>query len=123
MAILEVETPRRKGAVRGRESRNQTLTTKLTQAESAAVEAASEAEGKAIGEWLRDAALQTLRQQSDAAEVLLTEMVGLRLFLNNILKSMNTGERLTPEEFAALLENVKRHKGEVARDLLHNRQK
>ena len=123
MAILEVETARRKGAVRGRESRNQTLTTKLTQAESAAVEAASEAEGKAIGEWLRDAALQTLRQQSDAAEVVLTEVVGLRLFLNNILKSMNTGERLTPEEFAALLENVKRQKGEVARDLLQNRQK
>jgi hypothetical protein len=123
MAILEVETPRRKGSVRGRESRNQTLTTKLTQAESTAVQAASEAEGKAIGEWLRDAALQTLRQQSDAAEVLLTEVVGLRLFLNNILKSLNTGERLTAEEFAALLENVKRHKGEVARDLLQNRQK
>jgi hypothetical protein len=123
MAIPEVETPRRKGAVRGRESRNQTLTTKLTQAESAAVEAASEAEGKAIGEWLRDAALQTLRQQSDAAEVLLTEVVGLRLFLYNILKSMNTGERLTPEEFAVLLENVKRHKAEVARDLLQSRQK
>jgi hypothetical protein len=123
MAILEAETPRRKGAVRGRESRNQTLTTKLTQAESAAVEAASEAEGKAVGEWLRDAALQTLRQRSDAAEVLLTEVVGLRLFLNNILKSMTTGERLTPEAFAALLENVKMHKGEVARDLLQNRQK
>jgi hypothetical protein len=121
MAILEVETPRRKGTVRGRESRNQTLTTKLTQAESAAVQAASEAEGKAIGEWLRDAALQTLRQQSDAAEVLLTEVVGLRLFLNNILKSVTTGERLTPEAFAALLENVKTHKGEVARDLLQNR--
>jgi predicted RNA-binding Zn ribbon-like protein len=118
-----VETPRRKGAVRGRESRNQTLTTKLTQAESDAVEAASEAEGKAVGEWLRDAALQTLRQRSDAAEVLLTEVVGLRLFLNNILKSMTAGERLTPEAFAALLENVKTHKGEVARDLLQNRQK
>jgi hypothetical protein len=123
MAILEVETPRRKGAVRGRESRNQTLTTKLTQAESDAVEAASEAEGKAVGEWLRDAALQTLRQRSDATEVLLTEVVGLRLFLNNILKSMTAGERLTPEAFAALLENVKTHKGEVARDLLQNRQK
>jgi hypothetical protein len=123
MAILEVETPRRKGAVRGRESRNQTLTTKLTQAESAAVEAASEADGKAVGEWLRDAALQTLRQRSDTSEVLLTEVVGLRLFLNNILKSMTTGEKLTPEAFAALLNNVRAHKGEVARDLLQNRQK
>lgn len=123
MAILEVETLRRRGAVRGRESRNQTLTTKLTQAESAAVEAASEADGKTVGEWLRDAALRTLRQRSDATEVLLTEVVGLRLFLNNIVKSVTTGERLTPEAFAALLENVRTHKGEVARDLLQNRQK
>jgi len=123
MAILETETPRRKGAVRGRESRNQTLTTKLTQTESAAVEAASEADGKTIGEWLRDVALKTLRERGDATEVLLTEVVGLRLFLNNILKSMTAGEKLTPEAFAALLDNVKAHKGEVARDLLQSRQK
>ena len=121
MAILELEMPRRKGAVRGRESRNQTLTTKLTPTESAAVEAASEAEGKTVGEWLRDLALQTLRQRADASEVLLTEVVGLRLFLNNILKSMTTGEKLTPEAFAALLDNVKAHKREVARDLLQSR--
>src|ERR1700722_13358913 len=88
MAILEVETPRRRGAVRGRESRNQTLTTKLTQTESAAVEAASEADGKTVGEWLRDVALQRLRQRCDATELVLIEVVGLRLFLNNILKSM-----------------------------------
>jgi len=121
MAILEMERPRRKGAVRGREGRNNTLTTKLTPTESAAVEAASEADGKTVGEWLRDSALQTLRQRGDATEVLLTEVVGLRLFLNNILKSMTTGEKLTPEAFAALLDNVKAHKGEVARDLLQSR--
>jgi hypothetical protein len=33
------------------------------------------------------------------------------------------GERLTPEAFAALLDNVKAHKGEVACDLLRSRQK
>src|ERR1700733_1426527 len=88
MAILGMDTPRRKGAVRGRESRNQTLTTKLTQTELAAVEAASECDGKTVGEWLRDVALRTLRQHSDATELVLTEVVGLRLFLNNILKSM-----------------------------------
>jgi hypothetical protein len=121
MVVLEVEMPRRKGAVRGRESRNHTLTTKLTPTESAAVKAASEADGKTVGEWLRDLALQALRPRGDAAEVLLTEVVGLRLFLNNILKSMTTGEKLTPEAFAALLGNVKAHKREVARDLLQSR--
>jgi len=121
MPVLEREMPRRKGAVRGREGRNNTLTTKLTPTESAAVEAASEADGKTVGEWLRDSALQTLRQRGDATEVLLTEVVGLRLFLNNILKSMTTGEKLTPEAFAALLDNVKAHKREVARDLLQSR--
>ena len=123
MTILGTDTPRRKGAVRGREGRNQTLTTKLTQTESAAIEAASEADGKTVGEWLRDVALQALRERSDGIELVLTEVVGLRLFLNNILKSMTMGERLTPEAFAALLDNVKAHKGEVARDLLQSRQK
>ena len=123
MAIPVMDTPRRKGVVRGRESRNQTLTTKLTQTESAAVEAASEADGKTVGEWLRDVALQRLRQRCDATELVLIEVVGLRLFLNNILKSMTAGERLPPEAFAALLENVKAHKGEVACDLLRSRQK
>jgi hypothetical protein len=118
-----MDTPRRKGVVRGRESRNQTLTTKLTPTELAAIEAASEADGKTVGEWLRDVALQTLRQRGDGTELVLTEIVGLRLFLNNILKSMTTGERLTPDAFAALLDNVKAHKGEVSRDLLRSRQK
>jgi hypothetical protein len=123
MAVLGMDTPRRKVVVRGRESRNQTLTTKLTQTESAAIEAASEADGKTVGEWLRDVALEALRQHSDATEVLLTEIVGLRLFLNNILKSINAGERLTSEAFAGLLDNVKAHEGEVARDPLQSRQK
>jgi hypothetical protein len=123
MTILGTDTPRRKGTVRGREGRNQTLTTKLTQTESAAIEAASEADGKTVGEWLRDVALQALRQRSDATELVLTEVVGLRLFLNNILKSMTAGERLTPEAFTTLLDNVKAHKGVVARDLLRSRPK
>ena len=84
MAVLGMDTPRRKGTVRGRESRNQTLTTKLTQTESTAVEAASEADGKTVGEWLRDVALQALRQRSDATELVLTEVVGLRLFLKRV---------------------------------------
>ena len=58
MAVLEIDTTRRKGAVKGRESRNQTLNTKLTPTEAAAVETAAKANGKAVGEWLRDLALQ-----------------------------------------------------------------
>jgi hypothetical protein len=123
MAILGMDTPQGKRVVRGRESRNQTLTTKLTQTKLAAVEPASEADGKAVGEWLRDVALQTLRQSCDATQLVLTEVVGLRLFLNNILKSMTMGERLTPEAFAALLDSVKAHKRAVACDLLRSRQK
>jgi hypothetical protein len=104
MAILETNTPRRKGAVRGREGRNQTLTTKLTQAESAAVEAA-EADRKSVGEWLRDVASQAVRPHSDATEVLLTEIVGLRLFLNNQLSrrklQRKPGVRSLPTSFSS----------------------
>ena len=50
MAVLNMETTRRRGAIKGRESRNQTLNTKLTPSEAAAIEAASQADGKAVGE-------------------------------------------------------------------------
>ena len=57
MPILGNEMKRRKGAVKGRECRNRSLNTKLTATEAAAVDAAADSEGKAVGEWLRDLVL------------------------------------------------------------------
>jgi len=120
VALLEMQAERKKGSVRGRESRNQTLTTKLTGAELAELETISRAEGKATGEWLRDAALSVARQQqgNDRAMVLLTEIVGVQLLLMNTLKPIVTGQPLTSAAFDNIVAEVHKLKQSVARKLV-----
>jgi hypothetical protein len=120
MAVLNIETTRRKGTVKGRESRNQTLNTKLTPTEAATVEAAAQADGKAVGEWLRDVALRELgsgtRQLPSLA--LLGEITAIRLLLINTLEPFLRGEKMTPEQFKEMLRYVKTNKRKAAEDML-----
>jgi hypothetical protein len=120
MVILGDETPRRKGTLKGRESRNQTLTTKLTPIEAAAVEAASEADAKTVGEWLRDLALRELgcRFRRLSPLVLIDEIIAIRLLLINTLEPLLRGEKMTPEQFKEMLRYVKSNKRKAAADML-----
>jgi hypothetical protein len=51
MLLNHSETDRKNGAVRGRESRNQSLNTKLSPTEFAAVEVVAATDGCGLGEW------------------------------------------------------------------------
>lgn len=120
MAISAIETTRRRGTVKGRETRNQSLNTKLTPSEAAAVEAASLAQGKTVGEWLRDLALHELLSGETQVPLLamLTEIAGLRLLLINTLELVLRGEKMTPEQFKEMLRYVKNNKRKAAADML-----
>jgi hypothetical protein len=107
------ETDRKKGSVRGRESRNQSLNTKLTATEFAAVEVAAAANGCALGEWVRDVILQKLRGGS-ASDPSLAEILGVRLLLVNVLRPLAAGQRLTPEAFDKLLDEISEAKHALA---------
>jgi hypothetical protein len=107
------ETDRRKGAVRGRESRNQSLNTKLTRTEFAAVEVAAAAHGCALGEWVRDVILREIRDGS-TADPSLAEILGVRLLLVNVLRPLAAGQRLTPEAFDKLLDEISEAKHTLA---------
>ncbi len=67
---LNIETTRRKGTVKGRESRNQTLNTKLTPTEAAAVEAASEADGKRLENGCATWRCESLAETTDNCRLL-----------------------------------------------------
>ena len=120
MAFPTIETTRRRGAVRGRETRNQSLNTKLTPREAAAVEAASLAQGKTVGEWLRDVALHELLggESQVPSLAVLTEIAGLRLLLINTLELLLRGEKMTPEQFKEMLRYVKTKKRKAAEEML-----
>ena len=116
MLLNHSETDRRKGAVRGRESRNQSLNTKLTRTEFAAVEVAAAAHGCALGEWVRDVILREIRGGSPA-DPSLAEIIGVRLLLVNVLKPLAAGQRLTPEAFDKLLDEISEAKHALAAKL------
>ena len=110
------ETGRKKGAVRGRESRNQSLNTKLTPTEFAAVEVAAAAHGCALGEWVRNVVLRELRGGSPS-DPSLAEILGVRLLLVNVLRPLAAGQRLTPEAFDKLLDEISEAKHQLASKL------
>ena len=110
------ETPRKKGAVRGRESRNQSLNTKLTPTEFAAVEMAAAGHGYALGEWVRDVILREVRGGS-ASDPSLAEILGVRLLLVNVLRPLAAGQTLAPEAFDKLLDEISDAKHQLAEKL------
>ena len=120
MAILDTQITTRRGKIRGRESRNQTLTTKVTATEYRAVEDAAGAEAKTTGEWLRDLALEAVATQmaGSTETVMLPEIVGVRLLLVNALRSVAIGQTMTPEAFDKLLDQIGTAKHELAGKIL-----
>ena len=125
MPVLNSQMQRKRGAIRGRESRNHTLTTKLTETEQRAVEAAAGAEMKTAGEWLRDLALRAIDENSDmsTSTVALPEIIGVRLLLVNVLRTLATGQRLAPEAFDKLLDEIGTAKYELAGKLVSERRR
>jgi hypothetical protein len=107
----------KKGAVRGREIRNQSVNTKLTPTELAAVEIAATADGCTLGEWVRDVILRRVRQSS-SNDPSLAEIVGVRLLLVNVLRPLAAGQRLTTEEFDKLIDEISEAKHQLANQLL-----
>ena len=113
MLLNHSETDRKKGAVRGRESRNQSLNTKLTPTEFAAVQVEAAAHGCALGEWVRDVILRELRGAS-ASDPSLAEILGVRLLLVNVLRPLAAGQKLAPEAFDKLLDEISEAKHQLA---------
>jgi hypothetical protein len=120
MSILDSQMSTKRGRIRGRESRNQTLTTKVTATEYRAVEDAAGAEAKTTGEWLRDLALNAVATQTAGGTetVMLPEIVGVRLLLVNALRSLAIGQTMTPEAFDKLPDQIGTAKHELAGKIL-----
>jgi hypothetical protein len=106
--------------LKGRTRRAVTLSTKITPQELELMSAASEADGRALGEWVREVLLKEIRSPSIAlgADHLMTEIVGLQLFLTNALTSVACGERMSAQQYQELMRNVKTNKRRAAREVI-----
>ncbi len=70
----------------------------------------------ALGEWIRDVILRELRKGS-ASDPSLAEILGVRLLLVNVLRPLAAGQRLTPEAFDKLLDEISDAKHQLAAKL------
>jgi len=120
MTLLSTESQQSHRKVRGREKRNMTLNTKLTELEFAEVEQFCEARNVAFGEWVREVVLREVRGSEDrlGTVTLLGEITGLRLLLINTLEPLLRGEKMTPDQFKEMLRYVKTNKRKAATDVL-----
>lgn len=83
--------------------RTKSVTTKVTEAEYARLEAHAEASGVNMSEWIRGRLLDSGSEAGAETMTLLAEVLGMRTILMNLLFSIAKGERMTPEEMQELV--------------------
>jgi hypothetical protein len=89
------------------------VTAKLTKEELRKVTEFARSQGLARGEWIRDVILKEMREGS-ASDPSLAEILGVRLLLVNVLRPLAAGQRLPPEAFDKLLDEISEAKHSLA---------
>ena len=92
------------------------VTAKLTKEERGKVTEFARSQGLARGEWIRDVILKEMREGS-ASDPSLAEILGVRLLLVNVLRPLAAGQRLAPEAFDKLLDEISDAKHQLAKSL------
>ncbi|MFZ0800099.1 MAG: hypothetical protein WAM98_20130 [Terriglobales bacterium] len=92
------------------------VTPKLTKEEWGSVTEFARSQGLARGEWIRDVILREVRGGS-VSDPSLAEILGVRLLLVNVLRPLAAGQRLTPEAFDKLLDQISDVKHQLASTL------
>jgi len=98
--------------------RTKSIGFKVSEEEYAQLETAAQADGRTLGEWCREAILRG-GSASDSAmhDPALAEIVGVRLLLVNVLRPLAAGDKLAPEAFDKLLDQISEVKHQLAAKL------
>jgi hypothetical protein len=99
---------------RGPVLREKCVGTKVTDAEYAAIEALALASNQTVSAWVRDS-LMMVASQGSAEQTVLAEVLALRKILLNLHFAIVTGESITRDRMARLIEEADTDKGEKAR--------
>jgi hypothetical protein len=88
----------------------------VTHAEQEELESAARGQGKALSEWAREVLLREARRTEDDA--LFTEVIAMRVLLNNVLRPIALGQKMTTESFNDVLTKVRTDKRIAAREVM-----
>lgn len=102
--------------------RNTTRCFKLTEDEARLLDKLATAKGVPRSEWMRDVILRELRL-APMNDLSLAEILGVRLLLVNVLRPLAAGQRLTPEAFDKLLDEIGTAKHELAGKLAYEKRR
>ena len=100
--------------------RLKTAGTKLNAEELAALDKHCQDRNTTPGKFIRELILAAIASSGDEEsgnDPALTEILGVRLLLVNVLRPLATGQKLTPEAFDRLLDEISTAKHELARKL------
>jgi len=97
--------------------RTKSIGFKVSEEEYAQLETAARASGQTLGEWCRE----TVLRGSASHDPALAEIIGVRLLLVNVLQPMAAGEKVTPERFNQLLDQISEAKHQLAAKLQHEK--
>lgn len=96
------------------------VSARLTRSEAADLDTLAQSRGLQRGDCIRQilrAELARVRASASPTPEL-TELVGLRMLLHNVLKALMSGQKMSNETFDALTQHVRREKVQAAVDLL-----
>jgi hypothetical protein len=103
--------------------RSKQIGVRLTETEYAALEKVAWKSGRTIGDWSREQLLMAIAMTDGerSSAVLLTEIIGLQMFLTNALAPVVQGERMSGEQYQDLMRHVKANKHKAAQQVLAQR--
>ena len=92
------------------------VSSKLSRSEAERLDVLAKKRGQQRGELIRRLILDELTRDSGGptASPELSEIVGVRLMLTNLLKPLTTGLKITPEVFDGIMVEVKKRKTALA---------
>jgi hypothetical protein len=92
------------------------VSSKLSRSEAEGLDSLAKKSGQQRGEFIRRLILDELTREKGepTASPELSEIVGIRLMLTNVLKPLATGQKITPEVFDGIMVEVKKRKRAVA---------
>ena len=100
----------------GRAARVCVAQARVTDEEHRELLTAARSEGRALGEWMREVLLREAR--GSRTDVLLTEIVAMRMMLNSLLRPLSCGETITPDDFTAHMMTIRTTKQKVTQEIL-----
>lgn len=107
---------RRLRRIKSGSNRDKTVGARITRDEETELVSAADRAGRNVSDWTRDVLLREAR--GSRTDVLLTEIVAMRMMLNSLLRPLSCGETITPDDFTAHMMTIRMTKQKVTQEIL-----